>query len=240
MFSAAPTTTRRRCRILFSERERELRFAREFVSHEALSLHLGDAEPFVHFRQVHAHHELVAGHDRSSELDAVDAGEEKLLLRAAFVRRVGVEHDQPPDLRHGFHHQHTGHDRPLGKVTGEEVIVDGDVLQPDGVLALFDLDHAIDEKERVAVGKELHDGVDVHLHGKRLAQTLGGGADGGLFILRGEARDAAARGELRGAGNDGPASHRHGDPLRLGGSGRARGHNRCGARAGGGEGKHIY
>ena len=55
------------------ERQGELGFACQLFTHEALSFHLRDAEPFIHFRQVNAHHELVARDDGPAELDAVDA-----------------------------------------------------------------------------------------------------------------------------------------------------------------------
>mmetsp|Transcript_6839 Transcript_6839/g.27957 ORF Transcript_6839/g.27957 Transcript_6839/m.27957 type:complete len:227 (+) Transcript_6839:153-833(+) len=223
---------------LRAEREGELGLAREFLSHEALALHLGDAKPLVHLGQVHAHHELVARDDGPPELHAVDPREEKLLLRPAFARRLGVEHDQAADLRHGLHHEHAGHDGALREVAGEEVVVDGDVLQADGVLALLNLEHAIDEQERVAVGEQLHDGVDVHLHGERLAQALRGAAHLGSLLLRGEARHVAASRELRGRGRRADASHGSGG--RLGRAGRARGRDDGrGARGGGGEGEHI-
>ena len=58
---------------LRAEREGELGLARELLSHEALALHLGDAEALVHLGQDHLHHELVARDDGPAELDAVDA-----------------------------------------------------------------------------------------------------------------------------------------------------------------------
>lgn len=73
-----------RSRSLRAECEGELRFARQIISHEALTLHLGDAEALVHLGEDNLHHELVTWDDGAAELDAVDAGEEKLLLGAAM------------------------------------------------------------------------------------------------------------------------------------------------------------
>jgi len=50
-----------------------------------LPFHLRDAETFVQLCQNHLHDQLVARNDRSSEFHAVDAGEEKLLLRATCL-----------------------------------------------------------------------------------------------------------------------------------------------------------
>jgi hypothetical protein len=44
----------------------------------------------------------------------------------------------------------TWHDRPLREVTIEKLVVDGDVLVPHRVLAVLDLDDAVDQKEWVS------------------------------------------------------------------------------------------
>ena len=54
------------------------------------------------------------------------------------------QHDQTPDLRHRFHHQHARHDWPLREMPGEKVVVDGDVLDADGVRALLDFQDSVD------------------------------------------------------------------------------------------------
>ena len=65
---------------LRAKREGELGLAREFLSHEALALHLGDAEALVELGEDNLHHEGIARNDGATELDAIDAGEEELLL----------------------------------------------------------------------------------------------------------------------------------------------------------------
>ena len=62
------------------EGEGELRLAREILADEALPLHLGDAEALVELGEDNLHHEGIARNDGATELDAIDAGEEELLL----------------------------------------------------------------------------------------------------------------------------------------------------------------
>jgi|TARA_B100001996_G_scaffold93333_1_gene69695 hypothetical protein len=65
---------------LRTECEREFGLARELVADEALALHLGDAEALVELGEDNLHHEGIARNDGATELDAIDAGEEELLL----------------------------------------------------------------------------------------------------------------------------------------------------------------
>lgn len=65
---------------LRAERQGELGFARELISNEALTLHFRDPETLVELGEDNLHHEGIARNDGATELDAIDAGEEELLL----------------------------------------------------------------------------------------------------------------------------------------------------------------
>ena len=79
---------------LRAERQGELGFARELVSNEALALHFRDPETLVELGEDNLHDEGVARNDGTTELDAVDPGEEELLLgpASACIRRQNRDH----------------------------------------------------------------------------------------------------------------------------------------------------
>lgn len=66
------------------------------------------------------------------------------LLLVRTITAPAFQHDQPPDLRHRFHHQHARHDWSLREMPGEKVVVDGDILDADGVRALLDFQDSVD------------------------------------------------------------------------------------------------
>ena len=102
----------------------------------------------------HLEAQRVAGQDRALEAAVVDAGEEAELAavlvgsdRTATARGLGQRLD----------HEHTGHDRATGEVTGELRLVGGDLLDRHRALAGLELDHAVDEQERIPMRNDPHD-----------------------------------------------------------------------------------
>ena len=67
------------------ERERELGFARELISNEALTLHFRDPETLVELGEDNLHDERIARNHGAAELHAVNAGEKEFFLRAALT-----------------------------------------------------------------------------------------------------------------------------------------------------------
>ena len=69
-----------------------------------------------------------------------------------------------------------GHHGPAREVAAEERLVDGDVLERDDPLARLDLQHPVDQQERIAVRQHRQDPLDVPLRGlastHRLAQLV--------------------------------------------------------------------
>ena len=65
------------------------------------------------------------------------------------------EREQRGGLRQRFEHQHARHHRPVREVAVEERLVDRDVLERDDALALLQLQHAVDQQERIAVRQVL-------------------------------------------------------------------------------------
>ena len=64
-------------------------------------------------------------------------------------------------LRHGFNHQHAGHDGVAGEMPLEERLVEGDILDGNQTLGALKLHHAIDEKKGIAMGKEVQNLLDI-------------------------------------------------------------------------------
>src|SRR5699024_2248057 len=68
-------------------------------------------------------------------------------------------------LGRGLDDQYARHHRMAWKVTLEERLVDGDVLDGGDALAGFQFDHAVDQEERVAVGQQTLDVLHVDRQG---------------------------------------------------------------------------
>ena len=66
-----------------------------------------------------------------------------------------------------------GHHRLAGEVAEEERLVDGDVLDRHDPLLRLDLEHAVDQQDRVAVRQHRHDPLDVPLRvGRSVTSSL--------------------------------------------------------------------
>ena len=92
----------------------------------------------------------VARHYLPPELRIVDATEVGMARRLA-VRSLHQE--QRRDLRQRLDHEHARHQRRAGKVSLEEIFVDGDVLDGDEPFAGLVLGYRIDERRRVPVAQ---------------------------------------------------------------------------------------
>ena len=79
---------------LRAERQGELGFARELISNEALTLHFRDPETLVELGEDNLHDEGVTRNHGTTELDAVDPGEEELLLGTASACVVRQNRDR--------------------------------------------------------------------------------------------------------------------------------------------------
>ena len=75
---------------------------------------------------------------------------------------IGSERQQRGGLRHRLEDQHARHHRAVREMADEERLVDRDVLERLDALARFDLEHPVDQQERVAVRQLLEYFVDVH------------------------------------------------------------------------------
>ena len=82
----------------------------------------------------------------------------------AFLRLQRHEGEDRAGLRQRLDDQHARHHRMAREVAHEERLVDRDVLQRDDALARHELEHAVDEDDRIAVRQLPHDLLDVHLH----------------------------------------------------------------------------
>src|SRR5271169_368260 len=102
--------------------------------------------------------QLVSRHHRLAEPGAFDAGEEHQLIVAP--RHLG-EQQRASGLGDGLHNQHSGHDGIAGEMSGEKRLIDADVLDGDNAVFARDLDHAVDQQERVTVRQNGLDLIDV-------------------------------------------------------------------------------
>ena len=102
--------------------------------------------------------ELIAWNDRPAELDAVKRGEQDDSTRPE--RNAGGDQDAG-GLGQGFDDQHTRHYRLSRPVTAKEWLVDAHVFDRHGPVPGIELEHPVDQKERIAVREQAHDARDV-------------------------------------------------------------------------------
>jgi len=130
--------------------------AGQFAVDVGLAFHAPGAGP--ERKHVDLEAQLVAGYNGAAKLGALNAGEDHQLFFA--VGELGHD-DDGAGLGHGFHHQHAGHDGKTGEVALEERLVDGHVLDGYHALGGLELDDAVEQQKRIAVGQEIHDLLDV-------------------------------------------------------------------------------
>jgi glutamate carboxypeptidase len=109
-------------------------------------------------RHTHFHAQLIPGADRPAEFRALDSGKYHHLVVAVFY--FG-EQQCATRLRDGFHDQDAGHDRKSRKMSYEERLIDGDILDGDDVLFTLQFQDAVNEEKRVTVRQDFEQFVDV-------------------------------------------------------------------------------
>src|SRR5690606_37110448 len=126
-----------------------------------LAVHFGPGGALAygtpHPAQLHRQGQGVAGAHGTAEAEIVDAGEEGQLARVFGHRQDG----HGPYLGQGFHDQDTRHDGIGGKMTGEEGLVGGDVLDAYGPPARLQLQDAVHQQKGMPVGNDLLNTFDV-------------------------------------------------------------------------------
>src|SRR5450759_4199915 len=137
----------------------ELGFARHHVAHAGTRGKFHQAAPLLKYLGLE--HQRIARDDGTLEARAVDAGKIVDRLVVQFLAQ-GLERKQCGRLRHGLDDQHPGHDGKVRKVSLEERLVDGDILERPDTFAGHELKHAIDEQKRIAVREIFLDFVDIH------------------------------------------------------------------------------
>ena len=100
----------------------------------------------------------VAGHDLPAELGVVDAAQVDARVRR---RVVALQQQDRRHLRQRLEHQHAGHQRRAGKMSLEELFVDGDVLDRDEPPAGLVLGDRVDEQRRIPVAEPVEEDGDV-------------------------------------------------------------------------------
>jgi len=140
---------------LLEECEFEFAFGDDFAVDEAAAAGLADGA--ADFDDFGFDEEGVSGEDGAAPFDAVGAHE---VADFPGVFRF-AEHEDGGDLGHGLELEDAGHDGVAGEVAGEEGLVDGDVFDAGAFGVAFEIDNAIDEEERVAVGEDFEDVVDI-------------------------------------------------------------------------------
>src|SRR5690606_17875066 len=128
--------------------------------HAGIQGHVADlaADGHLDVEPVARHH-----HVREAGVVHLDQVGETLARRGAAAQQLG---QQPAGLRHGLDHQHARHHRPFREVALEICLVGGDVLvRQHAPGSLLELDHAVDEQERVAVRQ--HPADALHADGER-------------------------------------------------------------------------
>jgi hypothetical protein len=100
--------------------------------------------------------DLVAGDNPAAKADFVESGqhEQGLVFRAQVTKR-----DKRPRLGHRLYQQHAGHHRAAGKMSLEEGLVEGDVLDRDHPV-FFKLEYTVDEQEGIPMGQHPEHSVE--------------------------------------------------------------------------------
>ena len=118
-------------------------------------MHFGDAR--LTAADDHFNAKLVAGANGPAEFRPFDRSQQDdftLSIRHRF------QYQHARHLRHRFDDENTRHHREVGEMPGEEGFVGRDIL--DAYDAQFlEFDNAVDQQERVAVGQNVADRVNV-------------------------------------------------------------------------------
>ena len=93
---------------------------------------------------------VVAGLDDALEAAVVDPGEERDLAAVLLLD----EHGDGTRLRHRLDDQHAGHHRAGGEVAGEPPVVGPHLARRDDAWPGLELDHLVDEQERLPVRQD--------------------------------------------------------------------------------------
>ena len=131
-------------------------FADKLASYISLCVKLADVSAFV--GQGCFNDQRVARKHWFAEAGLVDTHEvDDALLDIV----VAVEHHDAAGLGHGFKNENARHDRISRKMALEKGFVDGDVFDRDNFFVKLKLDYLVDQKEGIAMGENLLNGVDV-------------------------------------------------------------------------------
>src|SRR4029077_2410394 len=113
----------------------------------------------------HFNPQLISRHHRTPESRLLDPRKHHQHL--VPVWNLGQQ-QQPSRLRDCFHNQHARHDRLVWKVSLEKRLGDGHVFQRDNTLHPLQFDHAVDQKEWIAMGQDLENVANIHPRFHRL------------------------------------------------------------------------
>ena len=142
-------------------------------------LHVGDALHPAAVAAPHFHVDLdpqrVAGNHRAAEAGAFNSGEEHNLFLAVLEL---TEQQHSAGLRHGFYDQHAGHYRKIGKVSGKEMLVDGDILDSHNPLLAGQFHDPVNQQKWVTMRQDLENVMNVE------GRARGWSAKCGLSIFR--------------------------------------------------------
>ena len=119
----------------------------------------------------HVVFDAIAGDDRAAKLCAVDGQE-------IHLRRPVVTHRQRTNrarrLRHSLDQEHAGHQRPAGKMSLKERLIEADVLQPDARLVAADALDAIDQEKWIAMRQQVQNLLRIERGRRRLRRLVHG------------------------------------------------------------------
>ena len=125
-------------------------------SPSTVAVHLAAADRAAHRLDVALERQRLAGPHDALEAHVVDAREERELAAVLGLR----EHGDRAALRERLDHLHAGHDRVAGEVAGAVLVGHG--LARDDALARHELEHLVEQEQRVAVRQDRLDLRPVH------------------------------------------------------------------------------
>src|SRR5262245_41717246 len=106
--------------------------------------------------------QLVAGLDGLAKARLVDAHEKEARLLVREDAR-GAKREDPGSMSECFDDHHTGHDRSVRKVPGEERLIEGHILDGADGLSRGAFEYTIHQQERITMRQLLEHRIDVHV-----------------------------------------------------------------------------
>ena len=142
------------------KRHQELGFGGNLIADVRLRIGASQARPAGTDRHLEA--KTVTRYHGKAELGVVDTAQVGPPRRRALGTHLSEKDGR--DLGQGLNHEHARHERRSGKMSLEEFLVDGDVLDRNDPASGLVLEHRVNERRGVAIAEAFEDFRNVDGH----------------------------------------------------------------------------